>query len=430
MRLDACRRLGALAVLVLLAGCDSGRSTPEPTRSAAPTAVLYSDGTTAVPEGPTRNRVMAELATTLKQPPATVAAGHRVITTLDRQLQQTVADAAALNGEPETLQAAVVVIEPGTGSVLAYYGGENKELEPGRVIDYAASPHPSGASFAAYDLAAALQHNVSPQSRWESPPKKTYPGQESPIVSDGRCPNNADTCTLAEAVNGGVLVPLYTLTRKLGPRTVLATAHAVGIDGMQGIVPGYGEPRTIDLRTSKIDDVVPKYFDSALGIGQYPISVVDHTTGMATFAAGGRRTATHLIASVDNRPESAKVADSGLTKAQADQLTWTLSRRAVGEVHGHRTAAITGTWRLDNRAADVYAHAWITGYTDRVAVAVWIGNKADERPLKDRAGRQIVGSTLPAQIYQTVLDAAMAGKTWTQHTQPPPYGDVDAGDAQ
>ena len=37
---------------------------------------------------------------------------------------------------------------------------------------------------------------------------------------------------------------------------------------------------------------------SILGIGQYPITVMDHANGMATFAAGGLRANAHFVTKV------------------------------------------------------------------------------------------------------------------------------------
>ena len=41
--------------------------------------------------------------------------------------------------------------------------------------------------------------------------------------------------------------------------------------------------------------MVPYRFDTVLGIGQYPVTVLDQANAMATFAAGGLRAQAHFV---------------------------------------------------------------------------------------------------------------------------------------
>jgi membrane peptidoglycan carboxypeptidase len=63
-----------------------------------------------------------------------------------------------------------------------------------------------------------------------------------------------------------------------------------------------------------------------------------------------------------------------------------------------------------------------------VAVAVWVGNKAEERPLIDRTGAPVTGATLPATVYRQFMGAAL-GTARTDIAQPPLIGDPKAGNA-
>jgi membrane peptidoglycan carboxypeptidase len=117
--------------------------------------------------------------------------GFRIVTTVDSRAQDA-AQAAAdltrltapvnLRGQPADWQAALVAVEPGTGRVLAYYGGNS-----GTGADYAGwytdangdtvgyGQHPPGSSFKVYDLAEALRQGVSLTSIWDSPAVKEFP---------------------------------------------------------------------------------------------------------------------------------------------------------------------------------------------------------------------------------------------------------------
>ena len=107
--------------------------------------------------------------------------GYQIHTTLNKGAQAA-AEAAAdetvagspMAGQPANLQAALVAIQPGTGRVLAYYGGDD-----GKGADYAGfyfdengdatgvGRHPPGSSFKVYTLAAALKANISLKSYWD-----------------------------------------------------------------------------------------------------------------------------------------------------------------------------------------------------------------------------------------------------------------------
>jgi membrane peptidoglycan carboxypeptidase len=420
------RRFVTAALLLLplaLAGCGSAEPRPEPV---PPVTVAFADGKTLLPDGYARRRVLAEAAKAVRGP----LDGYQIVSTIQQRLQQILELATTLPGQPVNLQAAAVVTEPKTGRVLAYFGGP-----AGAEVDYSAMPHPPGLSFAAYDLAAALTAGISTQSRWQAPASMAFPASgrtDHPVTDTKRCPQGATACTLADAANGGLRIPLYAVTDKIGAGKVIEFAGAAGIDSMQVTVDG--GPRAIDLRTAKSGDVVPKYFGTEVGIGQYGVSVVDHSNGMATLAAGGERATSHLVATISKLgktvyTERLDPASTGLPPAAAANLTWALSQQPAGRLSdGRRTAAVTGTWLLGNRDHSS-AHAWIAGYTPRYAMAVWVGNKADEQPLKDHNGEAVTGETLPAQIYRKVLGEALKGTAITQPTQPPPYGDVKAGNA-
>jgi membrane peptidoglycan carboxypeptidase len=420
------RLLPVVLAVALLSGC---ASTPPPEPPPPPaTVVYYADGKTPLPDGPAKRKALDELDGLTRQ---SRAPGYAVTTTLDQSVQQSTTDVAALPGEPSTLQAAVVVVEPKTGRVVAYVGGA-----AGEALDYAGMAHPPAGSFAGYTLAAALRHNISPQSRWQSPFMMAFPGRATSVKNSGTCPDNTKTCTLADAVNGGLTVPLYAVAARVGAPAVVDTLRALGVEHLQATVPGAGgeaQPKMVDLRTTKNSDVVT-YFGNEIGFGQYGVSVLDHANGLATFAAGGRRATARLVAEVRRSGtvvyrEPNKTVDSGLTKAQLDNVTWTLSRNPAGRLDdGHHTAVTTGSWRLGHETDDL-GNAWAAGYTDQYAVAVWVGNKGKEQPLKDKAGRPVTGATLPAGIYRSVMATVMAGKTWTEPVQPAPYGDPTLGNA-
>jgi membrane peptidoglycan carboxypeptidase len=87
-------------------------------------------------------------------------------------------------------------------------------------------------------------------------------------------------------------------------------------------------------------------------------------------------------------------------------------------------------WALRNSPVET-AHAWMIGFTRHLAMAVWVGNVETELPLRDSYGGRVTGSGLPAQIYQTFMNAAerQLGFAPASFAAPTFGGDATAGNA-
>src|SRR5262249_35658494 len=117
--------------------------------------------------------------------------GFKIVTTVDKRAQDAAEAAADITrvtapavdrAQPADWQAALVAVEPGTGRVLAYYGGHS-----GTGADYAGwytdaaghavgyGEHRPGSSFKVYDLAEALRQGILLTSHWNSPAVKEFP---------------------------------------------------------------------------------------------------------------------------------------------------------------------------------------------------------------------------------------------------------------
>ena len=162
-------------------------------------------------------------------------------------------------------------------------------------------------------------------------------------------------------------------------------------------------------------ELVPDQFDHILGIGQYPVTVLDHANGIATMAAGGLRAQAHFVTKVLNgdKPVYSETLPANnqarIMNPQAiNDLTYALSKVASASVPGigWDTAGKTGTWEYNNRT-DQNAHAWMVGFDKKVAAAVWVGNKKDEQAIKDKGGSTIWGSGIPTSIWKKFMSDAM-----------------------
>jgi membrane peptidoglycan carboxypeptidase len=244
---------------------------------------------------------------------------------------------------------------------------------------------------------------------------------ENPVTNRSTCPTIGTACTLRESTQRGLAVPLYDVTTALSPSKVLETAAGAGIDAIWD-----ASNTRHDLRTEDPQDVVAAGIGLEVGIGQYPVTVVDQANAMATFAAGGLRAQAHFVQQVKKAdeviyaealpgPDDVRV----LSPAQVADLSFVLSQRS-----GRNDLAVqSGGWVSGANLTDV----WSLGYTSQLAAAIWIGNKGAEQALRDSQGASIEAAGLPTYALLQTLD-------WTQQAMdltpsafaPPAYtGDVN-----
>jgi membrane peptidoglycan carboxypeptidase len=394
------------------------------------------------PTGLLANQVLSELTYNPRSPfngwewQALRDGGYQIHTTIDPRAQAAVEAAvnrdsvgSPLNGQPADLQPAAVMVEPGTGRVLAYYGGAS-----GTGADYAGihrsengeaqgfGAHPPGGSFHIHTLAAALNAGYSLRSRWNSAPHD-MPGRTgaNQIRNTGRCPTGTDVCTLADSTMAGLETTFYEVTLSVTPVKVLEMARAAGVRTM------WNDQRSrVDLLSAgDVGTLVPSQFDTVLGLGQYPVTVVDQANAMATYAAGGPAAQAHFVAKVLDGDKQvygealpADTQERIMSAGALADLTWILSHNQAGQIPGQVSASKTGQWQHGTSVTDI-GDAWMVGATTSLALAVWVGGAKGE-PIHHADGRNVFGSTLPAAIYRQAMTGALAALDRPAEPFPPP----------
>ncbi|MER7003008.1 transglycosylase domain-containing protein [Dactylosporangium sp. NPDC000555] len=378
--------------------------------------------------------------------------GLKIVTTIDKDLQPLAVRKASRNKDSrmanvrDTMQAALVAVEPGTGAVKAYYGGDSgsggdyagyyNDPVLGTGKDSCCGGHPPGSTFKVYTLATALMNGWRIDSRFDSTSPADFPASNrtakngNPVKNAGDgSPSSADCktwCTLEEVTVLSLNVPFFWLTEKVTAAKVIDTARAAGITDMWATTAA-GKSEKIDLATQDGAAVSPKFFQTEVGFGQYPVTVLEQAGGIATFAARGVAAKTHFLKEVwsDGKKTYGEIINPkripNFTEQMADDLSTVLQgvpkHYGLKMRDGRQIAGKTGTWQYGtNNKGGGNAHAWMVGYTaydpakksPGLAVAVWVGNKADEQPLKFKDGKDVIGGHLPGPIWQDFLDAAMA----------------------
>lgn len=350
--------------------------------------------------------------------------GLRVVTTVDRQAQQA-AEAQVrgqLHGQPAGIHAALVSVDPATGGVRAYYGGADGY---GYYDDAAAARAPADA-FTPLVMAAAFNNGMDPDSTWDGSSPQQFPDRGGvPLENPGgiQCPN----CTLQEAMMGSLPTVFYHVAEWADPVRVVRLAHAAGIpanyDGTPSLVDGPGDPE-------------PSRTRPAIALGIYPVSAADLASTYATLANQGTAVAQHFVTSVAapdgttlytahpaaHRALSATAANA--TIALLASAGTILPHVLPAPLNGPPDPADDG---MPLRPAVTYSgtedigdtanprSAWEAGYTAQLATVVWLG-RADAAPLRDAQHQPIVGGDLPADLWLSYTEAALAG----QPSQPLP----------
>ncbi|WP_424809762.1 transglycosylase domain-containing protein [Rhodococcus sp. 27YEA15] len=358
-----------------------------------------SQGTTG-PEGLIKNQVLREIADAGISEQLLNTEGLQITTTIDPKAQAAAVDAARSNmkGEPDDLRTAVVSVDPRSGAVKAYYGGED-----GLGYDFANAGLQTGSSFKVFGLAAALDQGIPLSQMYDS----------SPLTVNGISIGNVEgescgTCTIAEALKRSLNTSFYRQMLSLdgnGPQEIADIAHKAGIpETIPGVGPTLTEP----------DGSGP---NNGIVLGQYQARVLDMASSYATLAASGVYHAPHFVQKVVAADgtvlldRGAPAGENVIDAAVADNVTSAMQpiaaySRGHNLAGGRLSAAKTGTAQLGDTGAN--KDAWMVGYTPSLSTAVWVGTP-DATAITNSNGAMIYGSGLPSDIWKDTMDDALAG---------------------
>ncbi len=339
--------------------------------------------------------------------------GLRIKTTLDLELQRAAEQAVnaylTYAGGPT---ASLVAIENSTGEVRAMIGGRSYSETPFNLaINGQRQP---GSSFKAFDLAAALEAGISPESTWTSK-QKTFivpgtRGQEKFVVhNDEGNYTGSNTLTGATAYSDNSIYAEVGL--KVGTHRIARLAHTMGI--------------TTPLSTN------PAMTIGGLTVGVTPL---DMAHAYETIAHGGRRVSGTLasagapvaIQEVDagshtlpngnhhdvNRVTSKPVLPAGVAATETSML------QAVLQYGTGRAAAIGEFAAGKTGTTSNYGDAWFVGWDSRYTVAVWVGYPNSLVPMTTAFnGGPVLGGTFPALIWHNFMVSALGiDKSRSEHS--------------
>jgi len=328
-------------------------------------------------------------------------AGMRVVSTFDADAQVAAVRAVEKEGPKsgtDGLRIGLAAVRPGTGEVIAVYGGPDFATEPLNNATQAIGQ--AGSTFKPFALAAATEAGVGLDT--------SLPGKSGTVVAGYRVVNYSNESygpiSLLYATEHSVNSAYVTLTYNIGVDAVMNAASRAGIpDNTAGIernltfVLGTASPHVIDVA-----DAYATF--AARGVKALPFTIkeVRSSNGGIIYQAAMKNETVfeqYVADTVNSALQRVVTNGTGFAAAKA----------------GRPVAGKTGTTN-DNMSA------WFAGYSPDLAAAVMLV-KEDAKgvpvTLRGTGGLSTVtGGSFPARIWTAFMKAAVKKLPATDFVEP------------
>ena len=347
--------------------------------------------------------------------------GYTIRTTLDPKAQSAAFEAVTSTipiKDPSRRAAAISMVEPGTGNILAMTQNRewgtsgrgkttynyNVERAMGGTIGMQA-----GSTFKVFTLAAALEAGISPFEYVSSYSPKTFEGFKNCTTGKKFAPVTVRNSTTSGTLSMPQATAYSTNTYFMTIEERIGLCRPAEIAESMGVRLGNGDPL---LR-------VPSFT-----LGTMEVTPLAMANAYATFAAHGMYCKPVAILEISDREGTRLPVPDGdctrvLKRDVADTVTVLLNGVVSGPING-RTGAemaiegrqVAGKTGTTNDSAAV----WFAGFTPEIAAAVWVGDPRGgyAHPMKSVTVNgtyyaQVFGGTLPGPIWKAAMEGTLAG---------------------
>jgi penicillin-binding protein 1A len=297
---------------------------------------------------------------------------------LQAEMQRIINETVDTQGvEGRFTQASAVAMNP-DGTVLAIIGG--RDYEESQFNRATSAQRQPGSAFKPFVYMAALLNGFEPDQTVVDGPVSI--GSWSPRnYSGGYTGATTLSNALARSYNS---IPVK-LWQAVGRKKIIDTTHLAGVTG-------------------ELDTYAP------MVLGTSELTLLDLSTGYATFAAGGKQAEPYAVLEI-RKPNGELLYDRAVNAAEPEQVFPEERVAALNSMMGAVVKEGTG------KPADIgfapqagktgtnqgYRDAWYIGFTAHTVVGVWVGND-DFKPMNE-----VTGGRVPAPMWKRIVEVSDAG---------------------
>jgi membrane peptidoglycan carboxypeptidase len=334
--------------------------------------------------------------------------GYVIKTTIVEKAQVSAVDAVnklTPKNAPDNLHIGLVAIRPGTGEIIAMYGGEDYVVR--QLNDATQSIALAGSTFKPFALIAALEQGIPLTSMWNGDSPQTFDDLGKPYLVSNYGNEGWGQVDLMTATQHSINTIYVPLGMKAGLDKVVDVARRAGIPESVAMMP-----------------------TPSVSLGVASPHVIDVANSYATFAANGVYSKPYLIASVtgankgvlyEGKPQTQDVfspeVSADLTYALKSVVNGGTGAAALGL--GRPAAGKTGTSQSN-------ASAWFSAYTPQLAASVALFRDSASESLNGIGGlTSVTGGSFPARIWTAFMKGALRGEPILDFPAPANIGGLD-----
>ena len=347
--------------------------------------------------------------------------GLRITTTYDPVLQSEAENAVkteianAANQKNIPVTGALVSIDNSNGAVRAMVSGSGESSGAGflkQQFNYATgSNRQVGSAFKVFTLATALENGFSPNDTIDGSAGCTIPPglttDNKPYSPGGE---GGGVMTLRTAITNSINCAFVRLIVALGadPNNPNAVGYTRASAGPQKVIDVAHEMGVTNPRLQPV---------TSLTLGTEGVSPLDMASAYSTLANDGVHRTPMFVTEVQG-PDGKVVFREPLSGRGKQVMPVNVARTETDMLQGPvRSGTAAGTLGSFARPAagktgttDRNVDAWFVGFTPQLTTAVWMGDPAGDTISMNPYfnGGQVFGGTIPARIWRTFMEPALA----------------------
>ncbi len=334
--------------------------------------------------------------------------GYVIKTTLDQRAQQSAVDAVnkfTPSPAPSNLHTALVAIRPGTGEVVAMYGGKDYVVR--QLNDATQSIALAGSTFKPFAIIAGLEAGIPLTSMWNGDSPQTFDDLGKPYLVSNYGDEGWGQIDLLTATQHSVNTVFVPLGIKAGMDKVVDAARRAGI------------PESVAMIATP-----------SVVLGVASPHVIDVANSYATFAAQGVYSKPYMVTQVigpnkgvfyEGKPQTQEVFSKDVMADLTHSLKSVVNGGTGGAALalGRPAAGKTGTSQSN-------ASAWFSAYTPQLAASVALFRDSASESLNGIGGlTSVTGGTFPAKIWTAFMKGALKGEPVMSFPAPANIGGLD-----